>query len=79
MCQLEPASKDIKSINVQEIKISAHQVRYRRERWKTVDGEEILGELPEEVKGYHFGPSLRQFVLYQYFHNHVTQPLLLNQ
>ncbi|MET1257641.1 transposase, partial [Aliikangiella sp. GXAS 311] len=63
----------------QEIKISAHQVRYRRERWKTVDGEEILGELPEEVKGYHFGPSLRQFVLYQYFHNHVTQPLLLNQ
>ena len=24
----------------------------------------------------HFGPTLRQYVLYQHFHNHVTQPLL---
>jgi hypothetical protein len=27
----------------------------------------------------HFGPTIIQFILYQYFHCHVTQPLLLEQ
>jgi len=56
-----------------------YHICYRRERWKTPSGDEILGELPDKIKGYHFGATLRQFILYQYFHNAVTQPLLLNQ
>lgn len=71
--------KGYKDFHVQEIEIKTHHICYRRERWKTPDGHEILGELPDKIKGYHFGPTLRQFILYQYFHNAVTQPLLLNQ
>jgi len=68
-----------KNYYIQEIEITQQTICYKRERWKTSCGEEILGELPDYLKGNHFGPKLRQFVLYQYFHNHVTQPLLLNQ
>ncbi|MDQ7050155.1 MAG: hypothetical protein Q9M92_11730 [Enterobacterales bacterium] len=71
--------KGYKSFYVQEIKMSVHHICYRRERWKLPNGETLLGALPEEIKSNHFGPQLRQFILYQYFHNHVTQPLLLNQ
>jgi 23S rRNA pseudouridine955/2504/2580 synthase len=39
---------------------------------ETVD---VTAPLPEHVTS-HFGPTLRQYVLYQHFHNHVTQPLL---
>lgn len=39
----------------------------------------LVGQLPAEISGQHFGPQLRSFVLYQYYHAHVTQPLLLEQ
>jgi transposase IS66 family protein len=71
--------KGYKDFYVQEIDIKTHYLCYRRERWKTPNGNEILGELPDSIEGCHFGPTLRQFILYQYFHNVVTQPLLLNQ
>jgi len=71
--------KGYKDFHVQEIEIKTHHICYRRERWKTPGGEEVLGALPISIEGYHFGPKLRQFILYQYFHNAVTQPLLLNQ
>jgi hypothetical protein len=71
--------KGYKLFYVQEIEIVVHNICYRRERWKLANGETLLGELPEGVKNNHFGPQLRQFILYQYFHNCVTQPLLLNQ
>ncbi len=71
--------KGYKKFYVQEIEIKVHNICYQRERWKTPSGVELLGELPKSLKGNHFGPELRQFILYQYFHNHVTQPLLLNQ
>ena len=37
--------------------------------------------LPEEIKalGSHFDSSLQSFILYQYYHCHVTQPLILEQ
>jgi hypothetical protein len=71
--------KGYKKFMIQELEISLHNICYQRERWKAPDGHEILGELPAHLKHDHFGAQLRQFVLYQYFHNHVTQPLLLNQ
>lgn len=71
--------KGYKDFHVQEIEIKTHHICYRRERWKAPSGEEILGELPDHINGCHFGATLRQFILYQYFHNTVTQPLLLNQ
>jgi hypothetical protein len=71
--------KGYKNYFVQEINIQVENVCYQRERWELAHGKSCLGELPESVKGHHFGENLRAFILYQYFHNHVTQPLLLNQ
>jgi hypothetical protein len=33
----------------------------------------------EEAQGHHSGPHLRSYMLYQYYHQHVTQPLLREQ
>jgi hypothetical protein len=34
--------------------------------------------LPPDIQG-HFSPTLKSFILYQYYHCHVKQPLLLEQ
>jgi hypothetical protein len=64
---------------VQDLRIELHNTRYWLERWETPTGETLLGKLPPEIGGVHFGPELRTFILYQYHHAHVTQPLLLEQ
>ncbi len=60
---------------VQDIVIRAHNIRYRLERWETPSGDYVVGELPKGIKG-HFGQALVSFILYQYHHAHVTQPLI---
>jgi len=64
---------------VQELRIGVHNTRYRLERWVSPEGVSLIGQLPAEIGGVHFGPQLRAFILYQYHHAHVTQPLLLEQ
>ena len=65
---------------VQDIIISPTVIRYRRERWETLDGQYLVAEFPAEVlPGSHFGPTLIAFILHQYHHQHVTQPLLWEQ
>ena len=64
---------------VQELVIKTEVTRYRLERWLTPEGKLVTGELPTELAGSHFGPTLRSFVLYQYHHAQVTEPLLLEQ
>ena len=65
---------------VQDLILKPHNVRYRRERWVTPDGTPLVADLPEAVvPGSHFGPDLLCFILHQYHHQHVTQPLLLEQ
>ncbi len=63
----------------QELVIKAESTRYRVARWLTPEGKLVTGELPSELAGCHFGPTLRSFVLYQYYHAQVTEPLLLEQ
>lgn len=63
---------------VQGLKIEVHNIRYRRKAYITPDGQYICGKLPAEVDG-HFNCELIQFILYQNYHCHVTQPLLLEQ
>jgi hypothetical protein len=60
---------------VQDLKIEPHNTRYRRGRYRLPDGTIQVAPLPKDVTS-HFGPTLRQHVLYQHFHNQVTQPLL---
>jgi len=60
---------------VQDLKIEAHNVCYRRLRYLLPDGTSRTAPLPAHVQG-HFGPELRGYVLYQHHQNHVTQPLI---
>ncbi len=60
---------------VQDLKLEAHNVRYRRLRYLLPDGSSRTAPLPPHVQG-HFGPGLRAYVRYQYHQNHVTGPLI---
>jgi transposase IS66 family protein len=64
---------------VQDLVIRAVNTRYRLERWRLPDGSYREASLPDEIKGYHFGATLRSFIDYQYHHQGVTQLLLLDQ
>ena len=65
---------------VQDLLICPRVIRYRRERWKTLVGQTLVAELPAGVRpDRHFGSTLIAFILHQYHHQHVTQPLLWEQ
>lgn len=63
---------------IQELEVRVSTTRYRCERWQTPDGGYVVGQLPAAVQGSHFGPTLRSYILYQYYHQHVTQPLIVD-
>jgi hypothetical protein len=73
------AFKGYKDFVVQDLRIKAHNIRFRLECWQTPDGQSVTAKLPSHLSGKHFGTELIRFVLYQYHHCHVTQPLLLEQ
>jgi len=64
---------------VQEIVIKSVTTLYRKEKWLTPDGVLITAKLPTECEMPHFGPTLCSFVLYQYYHAQVTEPLILEE
>ena len=72
---------DYVDFDVQELVIRTVTTRYRRERWMTPDGKVVTAELPAAVTGggSHFGPTLQSYILYQYHHAQVTEPLLYQQ
>jgi hypothetical protein len=63
--------KGYETYQVQELVLSVHAIRYRRERWVTPGGQTIIAPLPEGIEG-HFGPDLRRFVLMQYHQGQTT-------
>ena len=71
--------KGYKEFIVQDLRISPHNVKYLLECWKTPEGGHVIADPPAETGGKHFGMGLVRFMLYQYYHCHVTQPLLLEQ
>lgn len=73
--------KGYEDFTVQGLIIRAHNIIYRRERWQTPEGKTIIAPLPDEIRaaGGHFDPILVSFILYQYCHAHVTQPLIREQ
>jgi hypothetical protein len=62
---------------VQGLRLRVHNTRYRRARYETPSGATVLGELPVAVRGSHFDPELRSYILLQYYQQHVSQPLIL--
>ena len=71
--------KGYQDYTVQDLRIEAHNTRFRLERWETPSGDHMVGKLPLGIGEGHFGPTLRAYILHQYHHAHVTQPLLLEQ
>jgi len=71
--------KGYRQVIVQDLILKAHNTCYRLAEYQTPEGGYLSGQLPEAVKGGHFGKDLIAFILYQYHHQHVTQPLLLEQ
>ena len=70
--------KGYQTYKIQELIIEAKTVHYRLERWQSLDGKYIVAKLPEEIKGYHFGPVLRSYLEYQNLLG-VTEPQILEQ
>ena len=64
---------------VQDLKIESYNVHYRLQRWQTPSGDYITGKLPDDISQGHFGNNLVGYILHQYHHAHVTQPLILEQ
>lgn len=76
----ESTFKGYEDFIVQDLILRPQVTRYRRERWQTADGQTLVAPLPDDVvPGSHFGPDLICFILHQYHHQHVTQPLLWEQ
>jgi hypothetical protein len=70
--------KGYRDIIVQDLMIRPHTIRYRLAEYETAEGY-VIAQLPESVRSGHWGSNLHSFILYQYHHQHVTQPLLLEQ
>ena len=71
--------KGYKPFVVQGLKIKVHNTKYLLATYETADGKYICSKLPEHLNGKHFNPELVSYILYQYHHCGVTQPLLLEQ
>lgn len=56
---------------VQDLRLEARVIRYRRQRWLTPHGRTLVAPLPAGVEG-RFGPELRRFVLLQHHQGQVT-------
>jgi hypothetical protein len=70
--------KGYKDIIVQDIVIKPHNTRYLLAQYETKEGHYVTAQLPKGITG-HWGSTLHSYILYQYHHQHVTQPLLLEQ
>jgi hypothetical protein len=76
----EAVFKGYEDFVVQDLILKPRVIRYRRERWLTPDGRSLVAPLPADVlPGSHYGPDLICHILHQYHHQHVTQPLLLEE
>ncbi len=61
---------------VQDLRIEPDNTCYLLEQWEKPDGTYAIAKAPE---GGHYRATLVSYILYQYYHQHVTQPLLLEQ
>jgi len=63
---------------VQDLRIAAHNTRYRRAVYRLLDGTLRVASRPDGIEG-HFGAELKQFILSQSHQMHASQARLLEQ
>ena len=61
---------------VQDLRIEPDNTCYLLEQWEKPDGTYVSAKAPA---GGHYRSTLVSYILHQYHHQHVTQPLLLEQ
>ncbi len=66
------------TFTVQDLILSPQVIRFRRERWLTPDGREIVAPRPAEVTG-HLGSGVIRYIVMQHFQGQVTAERLLGQ
>ena len=71
--------KGFREVVIQDIIFKTHNTCYRLAQYQCPDGHYVSGEMPQGFTGCHYGKELISYILYQYHHQHVTQPLLLAQ
>jgi len=71
--------KGYAEFTVQDLIIKSKSTCYRLEKWLKPDGQMLRAKLPVSIHNGHFGPTLESFVLYQYYHAQVTEPLIAEQ
>jgi hypothetical protein len=67
--------KGFQTFTFQEISITATETTYKLEVWQTPKGDVLRGKIPEELKGQHFGPTLKALETNLYAQG-MTQPAL---
>lgn len=65
--------KGHQTFTIQDISLIAKEVIYKLEVWQAPNGNILRGKLPEELKGQHFGSTLRAFTTNLYAQG-MTQP-----
>lgn len=60
---------------IQDISLTAKEIVYKLEVWQSPNGDIFRGKLPEELKGQHFGSTLRAFTTNLYAQG-MTQPAI---
>jgi uncharacterized coiled-coil protein SlyX len=68
-----------RSYDVQELIIKRHNIRFQLAEYITADGKTLVGELPKEYQGRHYGPGLVCYVMYQHYQCRVPQSLIHEQ
>lgn len=68
-----------RNYDVQELIIKRHNIRFQIAEYITEDGKTVVGELPREYQGRHYGPGLVCYVMYQHYQCRVPQPLIYEQ
>jgi hypothetical protein len=70
--------KGFRKVIIQDIVIKSFNTCYKLAQYKMPDGRYLSGQLPEHLKGSHFGGDLISFIRHQHHHQLVTQPLILD-
>jgi hypothetical protein len=71
--------KRTRRVVIQNLVLKSFNTRYVLEEWESPSGELISAQIPKGVSQDSFGNDLCRFILYQYHHCQVTQPLIYEQ
>jgi methionine-rich copper-binding protein CopC len=72
--------KGYRQITIQEILFERHNICFNIERFlDPATGKMIEADIPAEYKGHEFGPTLRSFIVAQYFESDSTHSKIKNQ